>query len=63
LKSDIVDDSGIKFYFTEELRQHDLGLLVLGAEGNPLSLQIPPKSSKSAFTSTCYPECTEVRLF
>jgi hypothetical protein len=59
LKKDIVDNSGIRFYFTEKLRKHDLGLLTLGAAGNPTSLQIPPKSNKLTSYSTCYPKCTE----
>ncbi len=60
LKNDIIDNSGIKLYFTETLRTYDLGLLVLGSDFTPVSIQIPPQSQNTVFTSTCYPECTEV---
>ena len=58
--NDIVDDSGVKLYFTEKLREIDLGLFQLGSDGSPLSLQIPPRSNLFSFTSICYPECTNV---
>ena len=63
LKSDIIDNSGIKFYYTQKLRKYDLGLMLLGSQFNSLALQIPPKSNKYTFTSTCYPQCTEVSLW
>ncbi len=59
LKTDIVDNSGIKLYFTNELRQNDLGLLILG-DDMPLSLQIPPNSENFEFTTICYPECSQL---
>ena len=61
LKDDIVDDSGIKLYFTEELREHDIGLLILGTPGNPLDIHIPPNTNRIEVTSICYPECTDVK--
>lgn len=60
LKPEIVDNSGVKLYFTEQLREHDLGVLLLGIDGNYLSLQIPPKTDDIEFSGICYPECTEV---
>ena len=54
-----MDNSGIKFYFTEQLREQDLGLLTLGADGSTLSLQIPPQSKDFSYTSICYPACTQ----
>jgi len=59
LNNDIIDDSGVSFYLTETLRKHDLGCLVLGSLGIPFSIQIPPKSNKLEFKSTCYPQCSE----
>jgi hypothetical protein len=57
-KSDIVDDSGLTMYFTQnELRPNDLGLLVLG-DGYPNGIQIPPNSENYEYTTICYPECT-----
>ena len=60
LMANIVDNSGVKFYFTHQLREHDLGILSLGAGDSFLSLQIPPHSEKTIYTSICVPECTEV---
>jgi hypothetical protein len=57
----IVDDSGVKLYFTRQLRQHDLGLLTLGTEGTASSLQIPPKSNDFISSSICDSFCTNVR--
>ncbi len=56
--SNLVDNSGLKLYFTNQLRQYDLGLLILGTEGNPLSIQIPPNANAFKISTTCYPECT-----
>ena len=60
LKSDIIDNSGVRLYYTEKLRTHDLGVLELGIQGVPLALHIPPKSSKIMYEATCYSKCTEV---
>ena len=60
LKPDIIDDSGLRLYFTHQLRAYDLGVLTLGVEGSLSSLQIPPKSNNLTFTSICYDKCTDV---
>ena len=62
LKTDIIDNSGVRFYFTEKLRKHDLGLLQLGAQGLgdwPMAIQIPPKANNLELKTACYPKCTE----
>jgi hypothetical protein len=59
LRTDIVDNSGIRLYFTKnELREYDLGLLTMG-DNEPLSLQIPPNSNSYEYTTICYPECSD----
>lgn len=63
LKTGIIDDSGVKLYLTEQLREHDLGLMLLGNDGNSMTLQIPPQSNEFTFTSICYPQCTQVCIF
>lgn len=60
LKNDIVDKSGLRLYLTKQLRDHDLGLITLGTDGAPMSLQIPPQSNEFTYTSICYPQCTQV---
>ncbi len=54
------DDSGIKLYFTEFTRDHDVGMLVLGSSNSPSAIQIPPSLKKFKFQSTCNQECTRV---
>ena len=46
--------------FTESLRSNNLGMLILGSNYEPLSIQIPPKSSNFTFTSICHQDCTKV---
>jgi hypothetical protein len=48
----------VRLYFTETLREHDLGMLILGSPGYALALQIPPKAESYKFKSTCYEKCT-----
>ena len=49
--------------FTASLRSNNLGMLILGSNYEPLSIQIPPKSSDFTFTSICHQDCTEVISF
>jgi len=36
-----------------------LAILLLGIDGSPLSIQMPPQSNKIDIKTTCYPKCTE----
>lgn len=54
------DSSGIRLYFTKDLRQHELGVLTLNSFQSSLSSVIPPESENQKLTSICYPECTNV---
>jgi hypothetical protein len=56
------DSSGIRFYFTPKLREHELGIMTLGTDTLPLDLFIPPKMDSIMFTSSCHPECTQVHI-
>ena len=47
------DTSGIRMHYTPRLRQHDLGMLMLGQ----LSLNIPGLTPRTVVTSTCSPAC------
>ncbi|CAF4896003.1 unnamed protein product, partial [Rotaria sp. Silwood2] len=41
--SNRTDSSGIRFYISNELRQHDLGYLSFCTYANPAALAIPPR--------------------
>lgn len=54
-------NSGIRLYFTEKLRQHELGILTLSSNsGEGSFIQIPGKTQKLKYTTICYSDCTEV---
>ena len=55
-----LDNSGVKLFFTEELRTFDYGILMLGSFENRFSHKIPPKSKNFIFDTICHFECTEV---
>jgi hypothetical protein len=54
------DGSGLKLYFSSNLRANDMGLLSVGANDVQLSLQLPPNAKSLSFSTTCYPDCTKV---
>ncbi|CAF4071354.1 unnamed protein product, partial [Adineta steineri] len=47
------DSSGLRFYLSNELRQHDLGYLVFGTDISFLSLVIPPRVDRFVVDSYC----------
>ncbi|CAF3997847.1 unnamed protein product [Adineta steineri] len=47
------DSSGLRFYLSNELRQHDLGYLVFGTDISFLSLVIPPRVDQFVVDSYC----------
>ena len=53
-----VDNSGVVWYYTNELRTHDIGILTMGyfLFGNPLI--IPPRSEKFIVQGYCPHQCT-----
>ena len=55
----LIDHSGIKFYFTSELRPHDAGVMELGLEYTD-KYALPPGLPLWKLTGYCIPECTQV---
>ena len=55
-----VDSSGVRFYFSKNLRKNELGVVVINSFQRPLSSVLPPQSDNLTLTSICYPECTDV---
>jgi hypothetical protein len=62
MKEGHLDDSGIRLYFTKQLREHDLGLLMLGVNGAPDDIMIPAQTYELNLKTICYPQCTEVYI-
>ena len=60
MKEGHLDDSGIRLYFTKDLREHDLGLLMLGVNGSPKDIMVPAQTDELNLKTICYPQCTEV---
>lgn len=54
------DNSGIRFYLSNQLRQYDLGFLTFGATSIPLSIAIPPHVDKFIVDSYCPRNATQV---
>ena len=55
------DSSGIKIYYTDELRQYDTGMLLVGSEVNFLQF-IPPEQDLFTSLGHCSAECTQAGL-
>ena len=53
----IVDSSGLRFGYTEQLRQYDAGILEVGQWTNPYSLFIPPNATSFRVYAECNAEC------
>ena len=61
LRSDVVDSSGIQFYYTSKLRKYDLGVLEIGLEYSDKN-SIPPKQAAFDVSGFCVTECTRIGL-
>ncbi|CAF0755135.1 unnamed protein product [Rotaria sordida] len=61
LKKGIVDQSGIRIYYTSTLRKYDAGIMEVGLEYNAKN-SIPPQTNKFRISGYCTGECTEVTL-
>jgi dopamine beta-monooxygenase len=61
LKKGIIDQSGIRIYYTPELRKYDGGIMEVGLEYNAKN-SIPPKSNAFRMSGYCASECTQVAL-
>jgi dopamine beta-monooxygenase len=61
MKNDWVDSSGVRFYYTNKLRTHDVGVLEVGLEYTDKN-SIPPKQPAFDLMGFCSTECTRVGL-
>ncbi|GAB6033666.1 hypothetical protein CHUAL_013726 [Chamberlinius hualienensis] len=61
LRNDYVDSSGIKFYYTSQLRPNDAAVLEIGLEYSN-KMAIPPQQKAFSLSGHCIIECTEVAL-
>ncbi len=57
------DSSGIRFYLSNELRQHDIGYLTFGTTSDYLGLAIPPKVEQFIIDSYCPSTVTRVCFY
>ena len=48
------DSSGMKLFYTPNLRPNDMAMLLVGQQW----LEIPPRSTDAVFTSDCTSACT-----
>ncbi|XP_070555180.1 DBH-like monooxygenase protein 1 [Ptychodera flava] len=62
LNSSLIDSSGIRIYYTSNLRQYDAGIMSIGA-GTDQSLVIPPRANQFVIKGYCSKECTNYGLY
>lgn len=58
---DLVDNSGLKIYYTPTLRQYDVGVLEIGLEYTDKN-SIPPRQEQFDLHGYCVAECTRIGL-
>lgn len=57
LSADIVDSSGIEFFYTSVRREHDAGIMNVGHLVQNIMV-IPPNAANYTIIGQCSPECT-----
>lgn len=57
---DIRDKTGIRYFISNELRQHDLGYFTLGVQSGPAGIVIPPNMEQFSIDAFCPSQATEV---
>ena len=55
---DFVDSSGLRFWYSDQLRKYDAGVLYVGTRSN-YALTMPPGQPKWKSTSHCPAACTQ----
>lgn len=55
----VVDNSGVRVYYTERLRANDAGIMAVGTAVSPVHI-IPPRQSAYRTSSLCDKDCTNV---
>ena len=53
----MIDSSGLRFYYTKQLRKYDAGVLQVGASAT-MRLVIPPNETNWEINGFCSEECT-----
>ncbi len=53
----MIDSSGLRFFYTKQLRKYDAGVLMVGAGVNDAML-IPPKQTDWKIAGYCTKDCT-----
>jgi len=61
LHTPIIDNSGIRIHYTDQLRPYDTGMLLVGSEVNFLQF-IPPRQNSFTSVGHCSAECTSAGL-
>ncbi|VVC40493.1 Copper type II, ascorbate-dependent monooxygenase-like, C-terminal,DOMON domain,Copper type II [Cinara cedri] len=55
----VMDNSGLRVYYTENLRANDAGVMAVGTAVSPIHI-VPPKQSAYRTASLCDKDCTNV---
>ena len=58
-RADIVDSSGLRFFYTSNLRQHDASVMEVGHIVNGLVQIIPPNAQSFQQTGECISQCLD----
>ena len=58
----MIDSSGLRFYYTKQVRKYDAGVIMVGADVST-SLIIPPKQTDWEINGYCSAECTKKVCF
>ncbi|XP_078655821.1 DBH-like monooxygenase protein 1 homolog isoform X2 [Branchiostoma floridae x Branchiostoma belcheri] len=63
LRNDYYDSSGVRIYYTTDLRRHDVGVLETGLEndGGP-HMMVPPGAASFTSRFYCYPDCLKQKM-
>ena len=61
MRSDWIDSSGVRIFYTNKLRAHDAGVLEIGLEYSDKN-SIPPKQTFFDLSGFCTAECTRAAL-
>ena len=56
--ADVVDSSGIRVYYSDKIREHDVGMLVLGNSVAYPPLVIPPGMDRMRLDTYCGSQCS-----
>ena len=58
LEENFIDNSGMKFFYTDQVREHDSGMFFIGVDPSPFTL-IPPYQENFGSLGRCTAGCTE----